>query len=598
MSIRVAIYCLLFSLPLCYSCQSIGIQHPEQIEQAIVHFYNENENEKVVQILDNTDSIPLNNISRELIQILRAGALCELWLTDSSNLAIQALQPEKLHATNQGWYYSIKGLIQFRRSEIGEAYKSLITANGSKYLDPRSKALNERILARISFQLGEQDKGIEWLALSTQHFRELNLRKSVAVNEKTLGRYYMNNGNYAEAQQCFISAEKVFNEFHDHAELFYVYINLIDYHIKTKDFNQAECYAQKCLEQCKDVTDNSMKTLVYSNLGEIAMNRNNFDESIDYYTQTINAAPDFFTAAIRKTNAHLQLSRIYRQKKDFKTAEKHAIQASLLVPKNGHNITRRDIYQELALTQIGMNRNEQAMQYVDSASAFSDSTFNSISKANRAYYNTRAELIELSNNMEKLKQTEIRKRNTYIIFIAALIFLAIFILIIYFQQHSKNAVLKALARKNLDLLKDERKLNEMRQQEADQKKANRKSTGNGKSDQLFEQLNNWLVLNRNFARKVICLELVAKELGTNREYLSKAINEHNIRFNDLVNKYRVEETIRIFADKSDIRNKYGLLVISSEVGFNSNSVFIDAFRKYTGMTPAQFRDSLEPDCGG
>ena len=226
MSIRVAIYCLLFSLPLCYSCQSIGIQHPEQIEQAIVHFYNENENEKVVQILDNTDSIPLNNISRELIQILRAGALCELWLTDSSNLAIQALQPEKLHATNQGWYYSNKGLIQFRRSEIGEAYKSLITANGSKYLDPRTKALNERILARISFQLDEQDKGIEWLALSTQHFRELNLRKSVAVNEKTLGRYYMNNGNYAEAQQCFISAEKVFNEFHDHAELFYVYINL------------------------------------------------------------------------------------------------------------------------------------------------------------------------------------------------------------------------------------------------------------------------------------------------------------------------------------------------------------------------------------
>jgi tetratricopeptide (TPR) repeat protein len=64
-----------------------------------------------------------------------------------------------------------------------------------------------------------------------------------------------------------------------------------------------------------------MKTLVYSNLGEIAMNRNNYDESIDYYTQTINAAPDFFTASIRKTNSHLQLSRIYRQKKDFETAE-------------------------------------------------------------------------------------------------------------------------------------------------------------------------------------------------------------------------------------------------------------------------------------
>ena len=35
-----------------------------------------------------------------------------------------------------------------------------------------------------------------------------------------------------------------------------------------------------------------------------------------------------------------------------------------------------------------------------------------------------------------------------------------------------------------------------------------------------------------------------------------------------------------------------LMVLASEVGFNSNSVFIDAFRKVTGMTPTQFREHL------
>jgi AraC-like DNA-binding protein len=573
-------------------CDSKSPTHPDFIEQAILHFYNENENEHVLQILTISDSVRFDVETAELIQIFRAAALCELSLTDSSYLIISSLTDSLIRSENRYYFQSIKGLIHFRRNEMGESYKSLITANSFKNHDNRPKALNERILARIAFQLDDHENGIRWLALSTRHFNELNLRKSVAVNEKILGRYYMSTGDYDEALHCFLSAEKVFAEFNDPAELFYVYINLIDYHIKTSNYNQAEDYAMKCLEQCNATSDNSMKTLVYNNLGEIAMSRGNYEDAVEHYSRTLYTDSVYSTATIRKINAHIQLSRVFRMKQDFEKSRFHAKQAVLLSTDNDQSTTSRNIYQELALSHFGSGDVVNGMQYLNRANTLSDSIFMAITKTGRAYYNTKVRLIELENDLVELQNQERRKKNTYLTLIALLVLLAIFVSIIYFQQRSKALVLKALAQKNLELLEDERKLNEMKSAEAEQKKAFRKVNGNGKSEQLYCDLNTWLNTNRNYARKELSLEMAAKELGTNRDYLSKAINEHNIRFNDLVNKYRVEEAIRIFADKSDIRSKYGLFVISSEVGFNSNSVFIDAFRKFSGMTPAQFRDSL------
>ena len=106
---------------------------------------------------------------------------------------------------------------------------------------------------------------------------------------------------------------------------------------------------------------------------------------------------------------------------------------------------------------------------------------------------------------------------------------------------------------------------------------------------LFNELNNWLINEKHYFRKDLTAEIIARELGTNRDYLSRAISSQNTHFNELINKYRVEEAIQILGNKCDKRNKYNINVIASDVGFKSMSVFIDAFRKQTGMNPAQFR---------
>ena len=62
-----------------------------------------------------------------------------------------------------------------------------------------------------------------------------------------------------------------------------------------------------------------------------------------------------------------------------------------------------------------------------------------------------------------------------------------------------------------------------------------------------------------------------------------------LNFFDYINQYRVQE---FKAAVTDPKNKnYSLLGIAFECGFNSKSAFNRMFKKSTGLTPSQFKES-------
>ncbi|MBV5343879.1 helix-turn-helix domain-containing protein [bacterium] len=165
----------------------------------------------------------------------------------------------------------------------------------------------------------------------------------------------------------------------------------------------------------------------------------------------------------------------------------------------------------------------------------------------------------------------------------------------YRLLRSRNQVLKALVKKNLQLIDDERKLNEALHIQLSTKKLIRKSTDDEKNLLLYNELTDWLLQGKQYMRKDLTAEIVARELSTNRDYLSRAVSSQQLHFNELINKYRIEEAVKILSNKCDKRNNYNLSIISSDVGFKTMSVFIEAFRKQTGMNPAQFRTTACSD---
>ena len=88
-------------------------------------------------------------------------------------------------------------------------------------------------------------------------------------------------------------------------------------------------------------------------------------------------------------------------------------------------------------------------------------------------------------------------------------------------------------------------------------------------------------------------ELTLQQLSDKLQFpyylVSQAINEGiNKSFYDLINSYRIEEAKRLLLDPKNIN--YTVLSVGFEAGFNSKTTFNTVFKKFTGLTPTEYRD--------
>lgn len=92
----------------------------------------------------------------------------------------------------------------------------------------------------------------------------------------------------------------------------------------------------------------------------------------------------------------------------------------------------------------------------------------------------------------------------------------------------------------------------------------------------------------------ITVEKLSKRLAVSEKHLSQVLNESlNLNFNNFINKYRVEEAKRKIVDPKE--KDFVILKIAYDVGFNSKSVFNAAFKKFTGLSPSEYRRLNSPE---
>ncbi len=88
----------------------------------------------------------------------------------------------------------------------------------------------------------------------------------------------------------------------------------------------------------------------------------------------------------------------------------------------------------------------------------------------------------------------------------------------------------------------------------------------------------------------LSLNQLARQIEIPSRDLSLAINHHlNKHFFDFVNEYRINKAKELLVDPE--KKEFTVLEILYDVGFNSKSSFNTAFKKHTGFTPTQYRQS-------
>lgn len=85
---------------------------------------------------------------------------------------------------------------------------------------------------------------------------------------------------------------------------------------------------------------------------------------------------------------------------------------------------------------------------------------------------------------------------------------------------------------------------------------------------------------------------MAETLGISRHQLSEVLNnELHTNFYNFINHYRVEDCKQKMANPKF--ENYTLLAVAFECGFNSKTTFNTVFKRETGMTPRQFKKTLQ-----
>lgn len=107
-------------------------------------------------------------------------------------------------------------------------------------------------------------------------------------------------------------------------------------------------------------------------------------------------------------------------------------------------------------------------------------------------------------------------------------------------------------------------------------------------DELFARLEKTMREERIYCDSGLSIQKLAELMGTNRTYMSQLINQHTgMNFNAYINKYRIEEAIRLISDTDR-----PLKTIAYDLGFSSLSTFYTYFKKEIGLPPSQYRERL------
>jgi len=103
---------------------------------------------------------------------------------------------------------------------------------------------------------------------------------------------------------------------------------------------------------------------------------------------------------------------------------------------------------------------------------------------------------------------------------------------------------------------------------------------------LERQIKEYVEGKKAYLNSELRIENVARELATNRTYISKAVKEMTgDNFNSYLNSLRIRDAKKMIEENPDTN----LDVIAEKCGFKSGSSFTKVFKKETGLTPKEVR---------
>ncbi|HNW52390.1 MAG TPA: helix-turn-helix domain-containing protein [Prolixibacteraceae bacterium] len=209
-----------------------------------------------------------------------------------------------------------------------------------------------------------------------------------------------------------------------------------------------------------------------------------------------------------------------------------------------------------------------------------------------ALYEKEKKELQDEKQQNEVQRSKIRLK--YSMAITLLLFLFIALSIVVFLK--RNHMLHDLLRKNMEAMEAEKRLRKALNDAfvsylplMVHVEKYKHSTLTATSRNVLEEHFNRLMNEQQLWKEGdITLAKIANLLHTNTKYVSQIINQtYGQSFPNYINELRIKAARCMLVSKE--YSNYTIEAIGSEVGFNSNSSFVTAFKKFSGLTPSYFR---------
>jgi AraC-like DNA-binding protein len=128
--------------------------------------------------------------------------------------------------------------------------------------------------------------------------------------------------------------------------------------------------------------------------------------------------------------------------------------------------------------------------------------------------------------------------------------------------------------------------------EKDLRISDNKTTTDNPEQIRYMQIIEYLKTTKQYTDPDLSREQVAKELGTNRQYIIDAISSNaNMSFNEFINTFRIDYARDLLLSDPNMT----IRKIYMDAGFKSHNTFSILFKDKFGMTPSEFRNCAKED---
>lgn len=328
----------------------------------------------------------------------------------------------------------------------------------------------------------------------------------------------------------------------------------------------------------------TLYALICKVYADICSSSGNYAEAEKYYRSALEYT--CYADAGTETFVYLDYGRMLMSSGQYAAAEDMFEMGLEVSYRYDNHECRKELLSCLIDNALLLNHNDEAVAWLENYRAYLDSVSNRKRELEFNSMLMSIQRMKYENEAQAAELNHLRARQRMLIYIAVL-FVVIIVMsfLLFFYRHQRNTY-RLLVEKHQRYVEEFKRKQELEVAAKQNGEKRQDSVVTETDRELFAKVENLMREQKVYRMKSLTRDSLADILGTNRTYLSRAINSMSGKsFSDYLNSWRIVEATLIMSDKSvDIPLKQ----LADDLGYSSISVFYRSFQKETGVTAGRY----------